>query len=154
MSKIAQRLQEKNITLPKASTPVANYVSATTVDNLMYISGQICMQDGKLVYKGKLGKDLSKENGYNAARLCGLNLLSQLDLACLGDLDKVLQCVQLSIFVNSTPDFIDQPFVANGASDLMVEVFEEKGKHSRAAVSSVSLPLGTAVEVAAIFQVE
>ena len=153
MSKIEAKLKELGLELPEASVPVANYVPFKVVGNLVYISGQTSKWAGELVHPGKLGKDLSLEEGREAARICGLNLLVHLRNACGGDLDKVKSCVKLGIFVNSVDTFTDQPLVGNGASDLMVEVFGDKGRHSRAAVSSNSLPGGVSVEVDAIFEV-
>lgn len=152
MASITENLKKANVVLPKVSAPVANYVSTAISGNLLYISGQICMKDGKLEYQGKLGKDVSNEDGYEAARLCGLNLLAQAE-AAIGSLEKIKRCIQLNIFINSTPEFVEQPKIANGASDLMVQILEEKGKHTRAAVSSISLPLNSAVEVAGIFEI-
>jgi enamine deaminase RidA (YjgF/YER057c/UK114 family) len=152
MSNIENRLKELNITLPEAPTPVANYVSYMQTGNLVFVSGQIS-KAGDVEYFGKVGRDFDVAQGIEAAKICGLNLIAQAKAACGGDLEKISQCVKLSIFVNSTDDFTNQANIANGVSDLMVEVFGEKGKHSRAAVSAVSLPLNAAVEVEAIFQV-
>lgn len=153
MSLILENLKKENITLPQASKPVANYVSYVLENNLIYVSGQICLEAGELKYSGKIGKDLDAENGYQAARLCAINLIAQLNDACNGDLEKVKKCVQLSIYVNSSDDFYQQPHVANGASDLIANIFQEKGKHSRVAVSCNSLPLNSAVEVGGIFAI-
>lgn len=147
-----QKLSSLGLTLPDVTPPVANYVPYVISGNLVYISGQICMWEGSLKYTGKLGKDLSVEEGKQAAHICALNVLAQLKHAAKGNLDHVSRCIKLGIFINSTDDFTDQPNVANGASDLMVNVFGDKGKHARAAVSSNSLPLGTAVEVDAVFE--
>lgn len=151
---IDARLAELGITLPAATAPVANYVPWTISGKLVFVSGQVGMQDGKPRYLGRLGDGMSVEDGYAAARLCGLNLLTQLKAACGGDLDRVKRVVRLGGFVNCAPDFTDQPKVVNGASDLMVEVFGEAGRHARAAVGAPSLPLGVAVEVEGVFEIE
>ena len=145
-------LKENNIILPEAADPVGSYVAAKIIGKLLYISGQISIgSDGKLI-KGKLGKDLTVEDGYKAAERCALSIVSQVKKACGGDLSKIKECVKLTGFVNSTEDFVDQPKVINGASDLIAKIFSEKGMHTRAAVSTNSLPLGVAVEVDAIFE--
>ena len=145
-------LKENNINLPEAADPVGSYVAAKIIGKLLYISGQISIgSDGKLI-KGKLGKDLTVEDGYKAAERCALSIVSQVKKACGGDLSKIKECVKLTGFVNSTEDFTDQPKVINGASDLIAKIFSEKGMHTRAAVSTNSLPLGVAVEVDAIFE--
>jgi len=145
-------LKKNNIILPEAADPVGSYVAAKIIGKLLYISGQISIgSDGKLI-KGKLGKDLTVEDGYKAAERCALSIVSQVKKACGGDLSKIKECVKLTGFVNSTEDFTDQPKVINGASDLIAKIFSEKGMHTRAAVSTNSLPLGVAVEVDAIFE--
>jgi len=145
-------LKENNIILPEAADPVGSYVAAKIIGKLLYISGQISIgSDGKLI-KGKLGKDLTVEDGYKAAKRCALSIVSQVKKACGGDLSRIRECVKLTGFVNSTEDFTDQPKVINGASDLIAKIFSEKGMHTRAAVSTNSLPLGVAVEVDAIFE--
>jgi enamine deaminase RidA (YjgF/YER057c/UK114 family) len=145
-------LKENNIILPEAADPVGSYVAAKIIGKLLYISGQISIgSDGKLI-KGKLGKDLTVEDGYKAAERCALSIVSQVKKACGGDLSRIRECVKLTGFVNSTEDFTDQPKVINGASDLIAKIFSEKGMHTRAAVSANSLPLGVAVEVDAIFE--
>ena len=145
-------LKENNIILPEAADPVGSYVAAKIIGKLLYISGQISIgSDGKLI-KGKLGKDLTVEDGYKAAERCALSIVSQVKKACGGDLSKIKECIKLTGFVNSTEDFTDQPKVINGASDLIAKIFSEKGMHTRAAVSTNSLPLGVAVEVDAIFE--
>ena len=150
--KVENRLKSLNITLPKAPDPVGAYTASKISGNLIFISGQVSLQaDGKLI-SGKIGKDLSLEEGKHAAKICGLNILSQLKKICNGNLDKVKSCMKLTGYVNSTEEFIQQPQVINGASDLISSVFGEIGKHTRAAVSSYSLPLGVAVEVDAIFE--
>lgn len=149
---IDERLQELGITLPAAAAPVASYVPVVIQGDLAYVSGQISFVDGELV-KGRLGDDVSLEHGMAAARGCGLMILAQLK-AALGSLDRVERVVKLGGFVNSTPDFTDQPKVINGASDLMLEVFGEAGKHARAAVGVPALPLGVAVEVDAVVAIK
>ena len=149
------RLAEQGIELPRAATPAANYVPYTVAGNMVYVSGQITMRGGELQFLGRLGDDMDVDTGYKAARLCGLNLITQLKAACGGDLDRVKQVVKLGGFVNSTPEFTDQPKVINGASDLMVAVFgEPAGQHARFAISAASLPLGVAVEVDGIFEID
>ena len=151
--KIENRLKSLNITLPKAPDPVGAYVASKISGNLIFISGQVSLQsDGKLI-SGKVGKDLSLEEAQNAAKVCGLNILSQLKKICGGNLDKVKSCMKLTGYVNSTENFTQQPQVINGASDLISSVFENTGKHTRAAVSINSLPLGAAVEIDAIFEI-
>lgn len=150
---VEKRLKELGIALPVAAAPVANYVPFVVAGNLVFISGQVTLVDGKPQYVGQVGKDFGVEDGAKAARLCALNVLAQLKAACGGDLDKVQRCVRLTGFVNATPDFKDHPKVVNGASDLMVEVLGDKGRHSRAAVGVSGLPLGVAVEVDGIFQI-
>ena len=145
-------LKENNIILPEAADPVGSYVAAKIIGKLLYISGQISIgSDGKLI-KGKLGKDLAVEDGYKAAERCALSIVSQVKKACGGDLSRIKECIKLTGFVNSTEDFVDQPKVINGASDLIAKIFSEKGMHTRAAISTNSLPLGVAVEVDAIFE--
>ena len=145
-------LKENNIILPEAADPVGSYVAAKIIGKLLYISGQISIgSDGKLI-KGKLGKDLTVEDGYKAAERCALSIVAQVKKACGGDLSRIKECVKLTGFVNSTEDFTDQPKVINGASDLIAKIFSEKGMHTRAAVITNSLPLGVAVEVDAIFE--
>lgn len=151
-AKIDARLAELGITLPEAPAPAANYVPAVLSGEMLYISGQISQGPEGLV-KGKLGADLDVAAGAAAARLCALSLLAQARAALGGDLDRVVRLVKLVGFVNSTPEFTDQPEVINGASNLMVEVLGENGRHARSAVSAASLPRGVAVEIEAIFQV-
>ncbi|SOC13997.1 RidA family protein [Rhodobacter maris] len=151
-SDIAARLNALNITLPEAPMPAANYVPFVRTGNLLFVSGQISAGPDGLI-TGKLGTDLSVEEGAAAARRCGLALLAQAR-AATGDLDKVKRVVKLVGFVNSAPDFTDQPKVVNGCSDLMVEVFGDAGRHARSAVSAGALPMGVAVEIEAIFEVE
>lgn len=154
MSKIAEKLKSLNITIPEALAPVANYVGFVKTGNQVVISGQLPIENGQLKYVGKVGTEISAEDAKKAARLCALNIISQVQAACGGDLDKVTRCVKLGVFVNAESNFTDHPIVANGASDLMVEVFGDLGKHARAAVGSGSLPKGVAVEVDAIFEVK
>jgi enamine deaminase RidA (YjgF/YER057c/UK114 family) len=146
-------LQELGIELPAATAPVANYVSYTVTGNIVFISGQLPITNGELQYPGKLGLNISIEDAKKAARICALNLLAQLKFACSSDLDRVTQVIKLGGFVNSTDDFNDQALVINGASDLMVEVLKNKGKHARAAVGCAALPLGACVEVDGIFEI-
>lgn len=150
--RIDARLAELGIELPVASTPVANYVPYVQTGKLVFISGQVPLVDGQAQYVGKVGGDFSVEDGAKCARLCAINVLAQLRAACGGDLDLVARCVKLGGFVNCGPDFIQQPQVVNGASDLIVQVFGDAGKHARFAVGAPSLPLGVAVEVDAIFE--
>lgn len=151
MSRVDTRLTTLGIALPPAPAPAANYTPFVQAGDLLYVSGQIPLQDGAMVV-GKLGADADLEQGRAAARLCALALIAQAKAACGGDLDKVARVVKLTGFVNAVPDFGDQPKVINAASDLMVEVFEEKGVHSRSAVGAGSLPFGVMVEIEAIFQ--
>lgn len=154
MSIIEKKIAELNIILPSAVAPAANYVPYILSGKQVVISGQLPVKEGKFIYPGKLGAEVAIEQGQEAARLCGLNLLAQLKAACGGDLDRVKQCVRLGVFVASAPGFTDQPKVANGVSDLMVQVLGEKGKHARAAVGVAELPFGVAVEVDAVFELE
>jgi enamine deaminase RidA (YjgF/YER057c/UK114 family) len=151
---VEKRLQEKGITLPQAAAPAANYVPFVVTDNLVFVSGQVTVDNGTLKYLGTVGDDLNVEDGYAAARLCGLNLIAQVRAACGGDLDRVTRVVKLGGFVNCTADFTDHPKVINGASDLMAEVFGEAGQHARFAVGAPSLPLGVSVEVDGIFEIK
>jgi enamine deaminase RidA (YjgF/YER057c/UK114 family) len=150
---IEQKLASLGITLPEPASPVANYVGFVRTGNLLIVSGQICFDaSGKLIAKGKLGAGVSIEQGNAAARGCAINLLAQIK-AALGDLDKVVRVVRLGGFVNSAPDFLDGPKVLNGASDLMVAVFGDKGRHARSTVGVSSLPADAAVEVEGMFEV-
>ena len=147
-----QNIKNLNIKLPEAKPPVGSYVATKIIGNLLFISGQISInEEGKLI-KGKVGKDLSIEDGYEAAKRCGLSIVAQAKVACNDDLSKIKSCVKLTGFVNSSDDFVEQPKVINGASDLIVSVFGNAGMHTRAAVSTNSLPLGVSVEVDAIFE--
>jgi enamine deaminase RidA (YjgF/YER057c/UK114 family) len=150
---IDARLEELGIELPEPAVPVANYVAYVVTGNLIFVSGQVPVVGGEFKYVGKVGGDLTVEDGQAAARLCGINIIAQLKKALDGDLDRVTRVVKLGGFVNSTPDFTDQPKVINGASNLMAEVFGDKGKHARAAVSAAALPLGVAVEVEAVVEI-
>ncbi len=151
---IEDNLKKLKITLPKAADPVGSYVATKITGKLLFVSGQISInQSGELI-KGKLGKDMNVQNGYDAAKRCALNILSQVKKACNNDFSKIKSCIKLTGFVNSTDDFIDQPKVINGASDLISSALGDAGKHSRAAVSANSLPLGVAVEVDAIFELK
>tara|TARA_B100001029_G_C14963751_1_gene396055 strand:- start:376 stop:831 length:456 start_codon:yes stop_codon:yes gene_type:complete len=145
-------LKKFNINLPQAPDPVGLYVASKIVGNLVFISGQVSFDSNGKLIKGKIGKELNIEQGQEAAKFCALNLLSQLKKIC-GNLDKVKGCIKITGYVNSIDSFVDQPKVVNGASDLISKVFGENGKHTRAAVSTNSLPLGAAVEVEGIFQI-
>ena len=151
--KIDARLAQLGIALPDSVPPAANYVPWVRSGNLVFVAGQIPVQDGRDLNSGKLGAGVSVEQGRQAARLCAVNILSQVRAALGGDLDRVVRCVRLTGFVNSAPDFTDQPMVMNAASDLMVEVFGEAGRHARAAVGAAALPRNVSVEVDAIFEV-
>ena len=146
------KIKELKINLPDAKPPVGSYVATKIVGNLLYISGQISISENGELIKGKVGKDLSIDDGYKAAERCGLSIISQAKVACDGDLSKIKSCIKLTGFVNSTDNFTEQPKVINGASDLIASVFGEAGMHTRAAVSTNSLPLGVSVEVDAIFE--
>ena len=146
------KLNELNIKLPEAKAPVGNYVAAKTSGKMLFISGQISINANGELIKGKVGKDLNTEAGYDAAKRCALSIIAQVKKACNGDLSKIKSCIKLTGFVNSTEDFTDQPKVINGASDMIASVFGDSGMHTRAAVSTNSLPLGVSVEVDAIFE--
>ena len=146
------KIKDLKINLPEAKPPVGSYVATKIVGNLLYISGQISISENGELIKGKIGKDLSTEEGYKAAERCGLSIISQARVACNGDLSKIKSCIKLTGFVNSTDSFTEQPKVINGASDLIASVFGDAGMHTRAAVSTNSLPLGVSVEVDAIFE--
>ena len=149
---INNKIDELKIILPEPKAPVGSYVATKIVGKLLHISGQISIDvNGKLI-KGKIGKELTTDEGYDAAKRCGLSIVSQVKTACKGDLSRVKSCIKLTGFVNSTDDFIEQPKVINGASDLISLIFGEAGMHTRAAVSTNSLPLGVSVEVDAIFE--
>ena len=146
------KISELNIKLPEAKAPAGNYVATKVVSKLLYISGQISIDEKGELIKGKVGKDLNTDEAYQAAKRCGLSIVTQAKKACNGDLSKIKSCIKLTGFVNSTEDFIEQPKVINGASDLIVSIFGDSGMHTRAAVSTNSLPLGVSVEVDAIFE--
>ena len=141
-----------NIVLPKAAAPVGSYAATKIVGKLLYISGQISIDENGELIRGKLGKELKTDDGYKAAERCALNITAQVKKACNDDLSKIKSCVKLTGFVNSSDDFIEQPKVINGASDTIVKIFGDAGMHTRAAISANSLPLGVAVEVDAIFE--
>ena len=147
-----EKIKELKIELPEAKAPVGSYVATKISGKLLYVSGQISMSSNGDLIKGKVGKDLNTEEAYEAAERCGLSIVAQVKKACKGDLSKVKSCIKLTGFVNSTEDFIEQPKVINGASDLIASIFGEAGMHTRAAVSTNSLPLGVSVEVDAIFE--
>ena len=153
MSNIENKLKSLNIKLPEPKAPVGAYVATKIVGKLLFISGQISIDEKGDLIKGKIGKDLSLNQGYEAAKRCGLSLIAHAKKACNGDLDKVKSCIKLTGYVNSTKQFIDQPKVINGASDIISKIFEKDGNHTRAAISANSLPLGVAVEVDAIFEI-
>ncbi len=152
MSTIDERLAAAGITLPDAPAPAANYVPYVRSGDLLFVSGQISQGPGGLV-RGRLGADMAVEAGREAARLCALSLLAQVRAACEGDLSRLVRVVKLGGFVNSTPDFTDQPEVINGASDVLVEILGEAGRHARAAVSAAALPRGVAVEIEGVFEI-
>jgi enamine deaminase RidA (YjgF/YER057c/UK114 family) len=147
-----ENIKKLNIILPEPKAPVGSYVATKISNNFLYISGQISTDEKTQLIKGKLGKDLNTDEGYEAAKRCGLSIISQAKKTCNGDLSKIKSCLKLTGYVNSTDSFIDQPKVINGASEIITKVFGEKGLHVRAAVSTNSLPLGVAVEVDAIFE--
>ena len=146
------KIKELKIILPEAKPPVGNYVATKIVGKMLFVSGQISIDENGQLIKGKVGKELDTEAGYNAAKRCALSIIAQVKKACDNDLSKVRSCVKLTGFVNSTDDFTDQPKIINGASDLIATVFGVSGMHTRAAVSTNSLPLGVSVEVDAIFE--
>jgi len=146
------KIRELNIDLPEAKAPVGNYVATKISGKMLFISGQISIDENGQLIKGKIGKDLDAESGYNAAKRCALSIIAQAKMACDNDLSKIKSCIKLTGFVNSTDEFTDQPKVINGASDLIVSIFGKAGMHARAAVSTNSLPLGVSVEVDAIFE--
>ena len=149
---INENIKKLNIILPKAKAPVGNYVATKISGKMLFISGQISIDENGELIKGKVGKDLNTEAGYNAARRCAMSILAQAKDACKGDLTKIKSCIKLTGFVNSQDNFTDQPKVINGASDLIVSIFGNSGMHARAAVSTNSLPLGVSVEIDAIFE--
>ena len=149
-----EKIKELKINLPEAKAPVGNYVATKVSGKMLFVSGQISIDETGQLIKGKVGKELDTEAGYNAAKRCALSIIAQVKKACNNDLSKVKSCVKLTGFVNSTDEFIDQPKVLNGASDLIASVFGNAGMHTRAAVSTNSLPLGVSVEVDAIFELK
>ena len=148
-----ENVEKLKIKLPEAKGPVGNYVATKISGKMLFISGQISIDENGQLIKGKIGKDLDTESGYNAAKRCALSIIAQVKKTCGDDLSKVKSCIKLTGFVNSTDDFIDQPKIINGASEIIAKIFDEKGLHTRAAISSNSLPLGVAVEVDAIFEI-
>ena len=151
---VSEKLNQLNIKLPKAPDPVGAYVAFKKISNLLYISGQLPIGSDGQIIKGKIGNELTLEDGQKASKLCTINILAQVKKALGGDFNKVKKCIKITGFVNSTDDFIDQPKVLNPASEILSTVFADKGKHARVAISSNSLPLGAAVEIEAIFEVE
>ena len=149
-----KKIDELKLILPDAKAPVGNYVATKISGKMLFISGQISIDENGQLIKGKVGKDLDTEAGYNAAKRCALSIISQVKKACDDDLSKIKSCIKLTGFVNSTDDFTEQPKVINGASDLIASVFGDAGMHTRAAVSTNSLPLGVSVEVDAIFELK
>ena len=152
-SRIEQKLKSLGIVLPATATPAANYIPYTRAGSIVFIAGQICQTDGKPMCVGKVGAAVDLASAQKAARVCGVNILSALQAACGGDLDKVVRCLRLGGFVNVAPGFTDVPLVVNGASDLIVEVFGESGRHARTAVGVAELPRNVSVEVDAVFEV-
>jgi enamine deaminase RidA (YjgF/YER057c/UK114 family) len=146
-------ITELNIKLPEPKDPVGSYLASKIIGNFLYISGQISTDENGNLIKGKVGKDLNVDQGYEAAKRCGLAIVSQVKKACDNDLSKVKSCLKITGYVNSTDVFVDQPKIINGASEIIAKIFDDKGKHTRAAVSVNSLPLGVAVEVDAIFEI-
>ena len=146
------KLNELNLKLPEAKPPVGSYVATKIIGKLLFISGQISIDENGQLIKGKIGQDLTTDEGYKAAERCGLSIVAQAKEACKGDLSKIKSCVKLTGFVNSIDNFTEQPKVINGASDLIASIFGDAGMHTRAAVSTNSLPLGVSVEVDAIFE--
>ncbi|CCV14035.1 RidA family protein [Mesorhizobium sp. STM 4661] len=150
---IEKRLSDLGVTLPVAASPAANYVPYCRSGNLLFTAGQLPLREGKLQASGLLGREVDTASGKEAARYCAINILAQAK-AALGDLDKIRRLVKITVFVASVPDFVEQHLVANGASDFLVAVLGDRGKHARSAVGTVSLPLNAAVEIEAIFEVE
>ena len=147
------RLKELGVSIPVAAAPAANYVPYTIAGNLVYVSGQVPFVDGKIAFQGKVGEDFSTEEAAECAKVCALNIVAQVKAACEGDLDKVVRCVKLGGFVNCIDGFGEQPKVINGASDMMVDIFGDKGRHARFAVGTNALPMNVAVEIDAIFEI-
>ena len=151
---IEENIKNLQIVLPDAKAPVGSYVATKIVGKLLFISGQISIDENGVLIKGKIGRELTTDDGYNAAKRCGLSIISQVKKACDNDLSKIKSCIKLTGFVNSTDNFIEQPKVINGASDIIASIFGNAGMHTRAAVSTNSLPLGVSVEVDAIFELK
>ena len=149
---IEDNLKKINVSLPEPKAPVGAYVATKITGKLLFISGQISIDKNNYLIKGKIGKELSLDQGYDAAKRCALSLISHAKKACNGDLEKIKSCIKLTGYVNSSDDFIDQPKVINGASDMIAKILGQKGEHARAAISVNSLPLGVAVEVDGIFE--
>ena len=147
-----EKINELKIKLPEAKAPVGSYLATKITGKMLFISGQISISENGELIKGKVGRDLTTDEAYQAAKRCGLSIVSQVKEACGGDLSKIKSCIKLTGFVNSTDDFIEQPKVINGASDLVASIFGDSGMHTRAAISTNSLPLGVSVEVDAIFE--
>ena len=150
---IEEFLKQNNIKLPDPKDPVGSYVASRIIGKFLFISGQISIDEKGNLIKGKIGKDLNTNQGYEAAKRCGLAIVSQAKKACNNDLSKIKSCIKLTGYVNSTDNYVDQPKVINGASEIIAKIFDKKGLHTRAAISSNSLPLGVAVEVDAIFEI-
>ena len=148
-----ENIEKLQIKLPEAKAPVGNYVATKISGKMLFVSGQISINSNGELIKGKIGKDLDTEAGYEAAKRCALSIVAQVKKACDNDLSKVKSCIKLTGYVNSTNDFVDQPKVINGASEIIVKIFKDKGLHTRAAISANSLPLGVAVEVDAVFEI-
>ena len=153
MSSVEDKLKQLNIILPEPKAPVGAYVATKIVGNLLFVSGQISIDQNRNLIKGKVGKDLTVEQGYNAAQRCGLSLIAHAKKACNDDLNKIKSCIKLTGYVNSTEEFMDQPKVINGASDVIAKILGKIGEHTRAAVSVNSLPLGVSVEIDGIFEI-
>jgi enamine deaminase RidA (YjgF/YER057c/UK114 family) len=151
---VYENLKNLNLEIPKAPDPVGSYIAYKKTENLLFISGQISIDSNGKITKGKLGKDLTIDQGRAAAKLCAINIIAQAKKACNERLEKIKNCIKLTGYVNSTDDFTDQPKVINAASELISAVFEENGKHTRAAISANALPLGAAVEIDAIFEIK
>ncbi len=149
---VENKIKKLKIILPEPKAPVGNYVATKIVGKLLFISGQISIDENNNLIKGKIGDNLSLEQGYKAAQRCGISIISHAKKACEGDLERINSCVKLNGYVNSTESFVDQPKIINGASDIIAEILGKKGEHTRAAVSVNSLPLGVAVEIDAIFE--
>ncbi len=152
-NKVEQRLQEVGVTIPDAPSPAANYLPFTRTGNLVFVSGQVPFVDGKLEITGTVGKNATVEDAQRQAKICAINLLAQLKVACDGDLGRVIKVVKLGAFVASADDFFDQPIVVNAASDLMVDAFGDAGRHARFAVGTNALPLNCLVEIDGIFEI-